>query len=125
MHDLHDLDELKRQWDQARSRRAQAWNAEREAEHRYAEAACAKLRADLDAQGFTEGTKVRVVDQNGHGTSWRSDVVAVGPVEWDYGRPRVIFYKIKADGTPGRAKTRVYFHPRHSTLELVRDGDAQ
>lgn len=122
---MHDLDELKRQWDQAKSRRVQAQDAEMQAEHRYAKAACAKMRADLDAQGFTKGTKVRVVQANGYEDLWRSDVVAVGPVEWDRFTPRVIFYKIKADGTPGKARSRVYFSPRSCTLELASDGGAQ
>ena len=122
---MHYLDELKRQWDQAKSRRVQAQDAEREAEHRYAEAACAKLRADLDAQGFTEGTKVRVVQRIGSMTLGPSDIVAVGSVEWVYSEPRVILRKIKADGTPSKARSRVYFSPRNCTLELVRDGGAQ
>lgn len=123
---MHDLDELKRQWDQAKSRRVQAVEAEATAQERYAKAACAKLRADLDAQGFTEGTKVRV-RRMFLGEPQLSSVVAIGAVEWHgFLGPFLTFRKIKKDGTPSKVRSPLTFSPSGlSTLELVSDGGAQ
>lgn len=106
---MHSTDELKRQYDAAKSRVKQASDAEREAGKRYIQRLIDDELAKYEAMGIKVGTKV-VVIRNG----WVDGRTIAGfaGVEADgYSMTRVkpVFLKIKKDGTVSKARNSIYY----------------
>lgn len=96
----HPTEELRRQYEAAKSRAVQADNARREAQDRYHAALCADKLAEFKAMGGVIGkTRVRASKWDGKINMAEGPFIVVG-AHIKYSTCRFRLAKIKKDGTP-------------------------
>lgn len=116
---MHSTEELKRQYEAAKSRMREADKAEREARARYHDAMCADaLDAFAKMGGEVGKTRVRVLKNKAWGSSEQVPDMTRGPfivvgafIQWH--DPRYTLRKVRKNGTPSDAPSGA------DTLEIV------
>lgn len=112
----HGIEELTRQFDQAKSRLNAAKVSFREARRRLAEARAAELAEDLAARGITPGTIVT----NGK-TKWGFMRTAITDVWEDSTHPIMVLHSIKRDGTISARRVRPFGVTPHEIRPVEAD----
>ena len=122
----HSIEELKKQYEAAVSRAAQAEKDRREAGHRYTQKAIADKLTEFAARGIRPGMKVRLEVEK-----WGSkiDYLEAGflGVKAGYvtGQTRPIVTKLKKDGTISKREWSIYFSGIEPIDDAGKDSTAQ